>query len=106
MGHRGILRTYSEMRKLFYWPGMRTMIEKYVHSCTVCLRAKASTRGEIGRLKPNEVPMERMDSISMDLITGLPESEGFTQAVIVVDHLSKKIFGIALPTKLTAHGSG
>ena len=102
MGHRGILRTYSEMRKLFYWPGMRTMIEKYVHSCTVCLRAKASTRGEIGRLKPNEVPLERMDSISMDLITGLPESDGFTQAVIVVDRLSKKIFGIALPTKLTA----
>ena len=33
MGHRGVLRTYSEMRKLFYWPGMRTMIEKYVHSC-------------------------------------------------------------------------
>ena len=103
MGHRGVLRTYSEMRKLFYWPGMRTMIEKYILTCTTCLRAKASSRGpsEIGRLKPNEVPLERMDSISMDLITRLPESDGHTQAVVVVDRLSKKIFGIPLPTNLS-----
>ena len=102
MGHRGSLRTYAEMRPLFYWPGMRTMVDKYCASCVVCMRAKASTRGESGRLKPNEVPRERMDSISMDLIVGLPESTGCTMVVVVVDRLSKKIFGIPLKSTITA----
>ena len=102
MGHRGRLRTYAEMRPLFYWPGMRKMIENYVASCEICMRAKASTRGESGRLKPNEVPRERMDSISMDLIVGLPESIGCTMVVVVVDRLSKKIFGIPLKSTITA----
>ena len=102
MGHRGSLRTYAEIRPLFYWPGLRTMVDKYCLSCETCLRAKASTRGESGRLKPNEVPRERMDSISMDLIVGLPESNGHLMVIVVVERLSKKIFGIPLKATVTA----
>ena len=102
MGHRGSLRTYAEIRPLFYWPGIRVMVDKYCLSCETCLRAKASTRGESGRLKPNEVPRERMDSISMDLIVGLPESNGFSMVIVVVERLSKKIFGIPLKATVTA----
>ena len=102
MGHRGALRTYMEMRPLFYWPGMRTMCNNYVHSCVPCMRSKASTRGEIGRLKPNEVPMDRMHSISMDLIVGLPPFDGYSMVIVVVDRLSKKIFTIPLKTTTKA----
>ena len=102
MGHRGALRTYIEMRPLFYWPGMRTMVNNYCASCVPCLRAKASTLGECGRLKPNEVPKERMDSISMDLIVGLPPINGYSNIAVVVDRLSKKIFCEPLKTTVTA----
>ena len=102
MGHRGALRTYIEMRPLFYWPGMRTMINKYVSSCVVCMRAKSSTLGECGRLKPNEVPRERMDSISMDLIVGLPDIDGYSMVAVIVDRLSKKIFCEPLKNTITA----
>ena len=102
MGHRGALRTYTEMRSLFYWPGMRSMVTKYVSSCVICLRAKASTLGECGRLKPNEVPRERMDSISMDLIVGLPPFDGYSNVAVVVDRLTKKIFVEPLKTTVTA----
>ena len=66
------------------------------------MRAKASTRGEIGRLKPNEVPMDRMHSISMDLIVGLPPFEGYSMVIVIVDRLSKKIFTIPLQTTTKA----
>ena len=36
MGHRGIAKTYAEVRKLFYWRGMHKFVEKYVSSCKVC----------------------------------------------------------------------
>jgi hypothetical protein len=102
MGHRGALRTYIEMRPLFYWPGMRTMITKYVSSCITCMRAKSSTLGECGRLKPNEVSRERMDSISMDLIVGLPPVNGYSMVAVIVDRLSKKIFCEPCKTNITA----
>ena len=66
------------------------------------MRAKASTRGEIGRLKPNDVPMDRMHSISMDLIVGLPPINGYSMVIVVVDRLSKKIFTIPLQTTTKA----
>ena len=102
MGHRGSLRTYMEMRRMFYWPGLRTMVDKYCLACITCLASKASNQGSVGRLKPNEVPLERMDCISIDFITQLPESGTYTQVCVVVDMLSKKLFLIPFKGTETA----
>ena len=102
MGHRGSLRTYMEMRNMFYWPGMRSMVDKYCLACVTCMASKASNQGSVGRLKPNEVPLERMDCISMDFITQLPDSSGYTQVCVVVDMLSKKLFLIPFKGTETA----
>jgi len=44
-----------------------------------------------GLLKPLEVPKEPWKHISMDHITGLTKSNGFTAILVVVDRFSKMI---------------
>ena len=61
----------------------------YVRSCDVCQRDKTSRRKKYGLLQPLDIPHQPWKSISMDFITGLPESNGFTQIWVVVDRLTK-----------------
>ncbi|WVZ91209.1 hypothetical protein U9M48_037412 [Paspalum notatum var. saurae] len=39
-GHSGFPVTYRRIKQLFYWPGMKSMIHKWVQSCQVCNQAK------------------------------------------------------------------
>ena len=90
MAHRGINKTYLQMRKLFYWPKLHKDVARYVGSCAECNRAKSSTRGEMLRLHPNECPVGPFHSISMDFITGLPKVGDISQILVVVDRFTKK----------------
>ena len=101
MGHRGYLRTYAHMRKFFSWPSLRKDIRTYIASCDICLRAKPNMQGDRGRLRPNESPLHRMDSIAMDFMVGLPEVDGYSNLFVVVERLSKKVF--LIPTLATAN---
>ena len=76
MGHRGANKTYLQVRRLFYWKGLPNYVNRYVASCKTCQRAKASTRGRMGALHPNEIPSAPMHSITMDFISGLPLVDG------------------------------
>ena len=100
MGHRGINKTYLQVRSLFYWKNMHKYVSRYVTSCVTCARAKASTRGEMGALKPNECPSRPFRSITMDFFSGMPVVTGMGQVLVVVDRFTKKIWGV--PLKLTA----
>ena len=102
MGHRGINGTYLQMRTLFYWPKLSRDVGKYVRSCKICKRAKATTTGDSMPLHPNECPVGPFHSVSMDFITGLPSVNGISQVLVVVDRFTKKIFAIPLPTKTSA----
>lgn len=48
-GHAGINRTYNNIRKNYFWTGMRKDIEKFISKCDDCQRYKHS--------KPNIEPM-------------------------------------------------
>jgi hypothetical protein len=109
MGHRGANKTYAQMKKLFYWKKLRKDVGKFVRSCKTCLRAKPSTRGEMGVLKANECPTGPMNSVTVDFMTGLPATVSLmypgrkiTQAVVLVDRFTKKVFGEPLPDDATA----
>ena len=102
MGHRGYHRTYAQIRQLFYWPKMLGDVRRYINQCVECLRAKPHTHGERGRLKPNESPLRRMDSISMDFIVGLPKVKGLSNLLVIVERLSKKVFTRPYPETATA----
>ena len=101
MGHRGTNKTYLAMRKLFYWPKMARVIGKYVRSCKPCNRAKASVKQRIC-IHPNECPKGPFHSLTMDFIVQLPEINGKSQVLVVVDRFTKKLFTIPMKGTATA----
>ena len=84
-GHTGAQRTYEQLRRTFYWPGMVHSVKTYVHACTSCQRNKASTRKPGGLLRPTEIPNKFWECVTMDLITQLPKSKhGFDVVAVFV----------------------
>jgi hypothetical protein len=40
-GHSGFYATYHRIKNLFAWPGMKTFVQNWVRSCTICQQAKS-----------------------------------------------------------------
>lgn len=88
-GHPGRAKTFSLLRRTYYWPGDYADVRKYVKFCQICRRTKASTHAPYGSLKALSVPNGRWKHISMDFIVGLPLSNGHDAILVVVDRLTK-----------------
>src|ERR1700677_4864904 len=65
-GHLGQRKSIDLIRRNYHWPGLGRMVRKYVQSCTICARAKATRHKPYGLLKQLPIPMRPWDSISMD----------------------------------------
>ncbi|KAJ9522825.1 hypothetical protein QJQ45_023610 [Haematococcus lacustris] len=91
-GHSGITKTVQWLRAVFWWSTMREDVRHYVANCDACQHNKAATQKPGGLLQPLSVPGWRWESISMDLIVGLPKShEGYDSICVFVDRLSKMV---------------
>ena len=88
-GHPGYIKTYSTLRQIFFWPGMKKDILTYVTSCLTCQRIKVERVKYPKKLHPIDVPQMKWECISMDFITGLPKSHGYDAIFVVVDMLTK-----------------
>jgi len=82
---------------------MRRDVREYIASCDKCQRNKANNQVPPGLLTPLEIPTALWESISMDLITQLPETErGKTAIVVFVDRLSKMVRLVPVKTSIDA----
>jgi len=88
-GQPGQKRTLSLLESSYYWPRMRDDIEVYVCTCLVCQQDKVETKAPGGLLEPLPIAEKPWDSVTMDFITCLPNSEGFGTIMVVVDRFSK-----------------
>jgi hypothetical protein len=88
-GHSGFPVTYSKMKKLFAWKGMKSTVCAFVQSCSTCLQAKPDRARYPGLLVPLPVPTESWQVLSMDFIEGLPRSGNANCVLVVVDKFSK-----------------
>ena len=86
-GHKGLFHMLHYMQKDYWWPGMSTFLRKFISECTDCQVAKVNTHPMAPGLSPlalkNLLPFS---SISVNLITGLPDSHGFDSVMVMVDH--------------------
>jgi hypothetical protein len=88
----------------YWWPGMSRYIALYCKGCDRCNRTKTFPAKPVGKLVPTQIPKDIWEIISVDLITGLPESQGYNVIMVVVDRLSKLIH--VLPTTDTVTSEG
>ena len=68
---------------------MSRYIGKYVSTCDMCLRTKSICQLPTGELHPLPIPNRPWDTISVDFITELPESNRKDAIMVVVDSMTK-----------------
>jgi hypothetical protein len=86
--HPGINRSIQLTSRHYWWPKIRQDVPDYVKGCADCQQNKINTHPIHAPLqpiypKPEALPFE---TIGLDFITKLPESEGSDSILTVVDH--------------------
>ncbi|KAK3549060.1 hypothetical protein QTP70_030130 [Hemibagrus guttatus] len=88
-GHPGTRRSTQLGRHRFWWPSLGPDVEEYVRACSTCAQAWTSRQLPEGLLEPLPIPRRPWLHLSVDFLTYLPDSGGFTTVMVVVDHFSK-----------------
>ena len=65
-GHFGIAKTYSLIKRYYYWPKMIKHIQAHGDSCSLCRREKM--QADKYQLKTTEIPKRALAKVSIDLI--------------------------------------
>jgi hypothetical protein len=60
-----------------------------VVECVVCQQNKVETINTPGLLQPLSIPSQRWEEVSMDFIARLPNSEGKSVIMVIVDRMTK-----------------
>ncbi|SJL14660.1 uncharacterized protein ARMOST_18125 [Armillaria ostoyae] len=103
-GHPGIAKTKELVQREYWWPKIQKDVEAYVKGCETCQRTKSNNQAKSALLHPNAIPTEPWTHISVDMVTGLPDSNGHDALLVVVDRFSKAIILIPCNVELSAEG--
>lgn len=103
-GHPGRWKTLELVSRNYWWPGISRFIASYVKGCDRCNRTKTFPAAPSGKLVPNPVPTDIWQTITVDLITGLPECQGYNAILVTIDRLSKMVHTAPTNDTVTAEG--
>jgi hypothetical protein len=72
----------------YWWPQLRQDVKDYVQGCADCQCHKVNNRPTKAPLRPIYPKPEAMpfETIALDFITKLPESQGYDSILTVTDH--------------------
>jgi RNase H-like domain found in reverse transcriptase/Integrase zinc binding domain len=101
-GHFGVNKILSVIWQEYTWPNIWEFVADYVKSCTTCARSKAKQHKPYGLLCQLPVLLCPWESISMDFIEQLPDFEGFTTILVVVDRFTKQALFILTHDTITS----
>ncbi|GJZ79299.1 putative reverse transcriptase domain-containing protein [Tanacetum coccineum] len=83
-------KMYQDMKKLYWWPNMKTDITTNVSNFLTCAKVKAEHQRPLGLLVQPEIPQWKWDNITMDFIRKLPKSsQGYNTIWVIVNRLTK-----------------
>jgi hypothetical protein len=95
-GHSGIRGTYQRVKRLFYWPNLKKLVQPFVSEFPICQRAKVEHCHYPSLLVSLPIPNLAWKCLIMDFIEGLPKSSSKNVILVVVDRLTKYAHFIAL----------
>ena len=84
-GHPEVFKTYELLNLYYWWPSQLKDVKTYVKGCSACQQNKASRQKKAAPLNPHTPPESPWESISLDIIGPLPESNGFNAILSVID---------------------
>ena len=88
--HPGSNKMYQDLRRAYWWPGMRAEIAEFVSRCQTCQQVRIEHQRPGGLTRSLPIPVWKWTDISMDFVTGLRrDARGFDAIWVVVDRLTK-----------------
>ena len=54
--HPGVTKMYQDLKRQYWWPGMKMDVIRLVEKCLTCQQIKAEHQRPVGTLQPLEVP--------------------------------------------------
>jgi hypothetical protein len=104
-GHFGVAKTYDLVSRNYHWIGLRKYVKDYISGCDVCLRNKNRHHKPYSLLSPLPIPDGPWQSVSVDFITQLPPSNGYTAICVFVDRLTKMALFAPTTNEVDAEGT-
>jgi len=101
-GHFGQNWTLENIRQQYTWPLICEFVQDYVWSCVACARNKVPHHKPYGLLHPLPVPERPWESISMDFIEELPNSNSYNSILVIIDCASKQAIFISTDIHITS----
>jgi len=99
--HLGATKMYQDLKKLFWWPGMKKDIAEFVYAYLICHKSKIEHQKLSGLMQPLFVPEWKWDSSSMDFVGALPKTlKGFDSIWVIVDRLMKSTHFIPIKASM------
>ena len=80
--HPSSTKMYQDLKRNFWWPGMKKDIANWVSKCHVCQTVKAEHQRPSGLLQPLEIPQWKWEEIVMDFVVGLPRTRVNHDAIL------------------------
>ena len=95
--HPSGTKMYQDLRRRYYWSGMKRHVGDFVRQCLTCQQVKVEHQKPTGLLQPLEVAEWKYEHITMDFVTHLPRTSWRHDIVwVIVDQLTKSVHFLAV----------
>jgi len=95
-------KMYQDLKRLFWWPGIKKDIAEFVYTCLVCQKLKIEHQKPSGLMQLLFVPEWKWDIISMDFVGALQKTaKGFDSIWVIVDQLTKSAYFVPIKTGMS-----
>ena len=98
--HPGETKMYHDLKRQYWWQGMKRDISQFVSKCLTCQQVKVEHQKPAGLLQPLPIAEWKWDHVMMDFVTRLPRTPQIKDSVwVIVDRLMKSAHFLA--TRIT-----
>ncbi|KAA3473699.1 DNA/RNA polymerases superfamily protein [Gossypium australe] len=88
--HPGSTKMYHDLKRHYWWSGMKRDISDFISKCLICQQVKAEHQVPSGLLQPILIPEWKWDRVTMDFVSGLPQTPKKKDMIwVIVDRLTK-----------------
>ena len=95
--HPSGTKMYRDLRRYYYWGGMKRDAGDFVRRCLTCQQVKAEHQKPTGLLQPLEVAKWKWEQVTMDFVTHLPRTKRRHDTLwVIVDRLTKSAHFLAV----------
>ncbi|KAJ3529364.1 hypothetical protein NMY22_g9024 [Coprinellus aureogranulatus] len=106
LAHLGAAKTSAYLRDHVYWKDLVSNVKAFCETCHTCRMNKPDNQRPYGLLNPLSLPTYPWETIGVDFVGPLPESENrdgvFDTVTVVIDHLTSMVHLVPSRANYTA----